>query len=82
MIADNKTNQEGTFKVGDTVQDAQLIRIFSNKIILLRNNGQQEVLYLREQDAKLIPHLLRLMIGIRVLPERTEHIFILLHFRF
>lgn len=55
MIADNKTNQEGTFKVGDTVQDAQLIRIFSNKIILLRNNGQQEVLYLREQDAKTDP---------------------------
>jgi type II secretory pathway component PulC len=55
MVQDNKTNQEGTYKVGDIIQDAQLIRIFKNKIIFLRLNGQQEVLYLREQDAKVDP---------------------------
>jgi general secretion pathway protein C len=55
MIQDNKTTQEGTYKVGDLIQDAQLIRIFKNKIIFLRLNGQQEVLYLREQDAKIDP---------------------------
>jgi len=55
MVQDNKTMQEGTYKVGDLIQDAQLIRIFKNKIIFLRLNGQQEVLYLREQDAKNDP---------------------------
>ena len=35
MIQDNKTMQEGTYKVGDLIQDAQLIRIFKNKIIFL-----------------------------------------------
>lgn len=55
MIQDNKTMQEGTYKVGDLIQDAQLIRIFKNKIIFLRLNGQQEVLYLREQDTKIDP---------------------------
>lgn len=55
MIQDNKTMQEGTYKVGDLIQDAQLIRIFKNKIIFLRLNGQQEILYLREQDAKIDP---------------------------
>ena len=55
MVQDNKTMQEGTYKVGDIIQDAQLIRIFKNKIIFLRLNGQQEVLYLREQDAKTDP---------------------------
>src|SRR5258708_7440748 len=55
MIQDNKTTQEGTYKVGDIIQDAQLIRIFKNKIIFLRLNGQQEILYLREQDAKIDP---------------------------
>lgn len=55
MIQDNKTTQEGTYKVGDLIQDAQLIRIFRNKVIFLRVNGQQEVLYLREQDAKTDP---------------------------
>ena len=55
IIQEDKTKQEGTYKVGDVMQDAQLIRIFKNKIILLRLNGQQEILYLREQDAKLDP---------------------------
>lgn len=55
IIADNKTDTEHTYKVGDIIEDAQLIRIFNNKIILLRSNGQQEVLYLREQDAQLDP---------------------------
>jgi len=52
IIQDDKSKQESTYKVGDIIQDAQIIRIFKNKIILLRLNGQQEVLYLREQDAK------------------------------
>lgn len=55
IIQDNKTSQEAVYRVGDTVEDARLIRILSNKIILLRTNGQQEVLYLREQDAKNDP---------------------------
>jgi type II secretion system protein C len=55
IIQENKTGTEKTYKVGDFIHDAQLIRIFSNKVILLRSNGQQEVIYLREQDAKLDP---------------------------
>lgn len=55
LIADNKTGKENTYKVGDSIEDAQIIRIFNNKIILLRSNGQQEVLYLRAQDAQLDP---------------------------
>ncbi len=53
IVADNKTKKEASYKIGDTIGDAQLIRIFSNKIILLRSNGQQELLFLREQDAKM-----------------------------
>ncbi len=52
---DTRTNKESSYKVGDMIEDAQLIRIFSNKVILMRANGQQEVLYLREKDAKLDP---------------------------
>lgn len=55
IIENNKTKQESMYRVGDSVEDARLIRILSNKIILLRTNGQQEVLYLREQDAKNDP---------------------------
>ncbi len=52
IIADNKTKREASYKIGDKIGDSQLIRVLNNKIILLRSNGQQEVLYLREQDAK------------------------------
>lgn len=55
IISDNKTNKETTYKIGQTIEDAQLIRILGNKVIFLRSNGQQEVLYLREKDAKRDP---------------------------
>lgn len=55
IIADNKTNKEMVYHLGQKFEDAQLIRILNNKIIFLRSNGQQEVLYLREKDAKLDP---------------------------
>ncbi len=58
IIEDNKVNKELSYKVGDTIEDAQIIRILNNKVVLLRSNGQQEVLYLREQDAKLDPAFL------------------------
>lgn len=55
IIMDNKTNKEHTYRVGSMIEDAQIIQILSNKIILLRSNGQQEVLYLREKDAQIDP---------------------------
>ncbi len=54
-IADTKTDQEVVYKMGDKIEDAQLIRIFKNKVIFVRSNGQQEILYLREKDAKSDP---------------------------
>lgn len=55
IIADNNTGQESSYQIGDRIEDAQLIRIMSNKVIFLRSNGQQEVLYLKERDAKVDP---------------------------
>ena len=55
IIVDEKTAKEKAYKVEDTIEDAQVIKIMNNKVILLRANGQQEVLYLREHDAKNDP---------------------------
>jgi type II secretory pathway component PulC len=52
IILDNRTKTETTYKVGDEIEDAQLVKIFSNKILLIRSNGQQEMLYLSQDDAK------------------------------
>ncbi|KIX85405.1 hypothetical protein KG892_02975 [Vermiphilus pyriformis] len=55
IIADNKTNQESSYRTGDRIEDAQLLRIFTNKILLIRSNGQQEILFLREREAQKDP---------------------------
>ena len=52
IIENNQTKQEACYKLGDTIEDAQLIRILSNKVLFLRSNGQQEVLYLKENEAQ------------------------------
>ena len=51
VIADEADRQR-LYGVGDKIDDAYLIRIFENKIVLVRSNGQQETLYLRESDAE------------------------------
>ena len=49
MIVDD-TKKENIYHVGDTLKDAQLIRIGKNRITLLRGNGQHETIFLRKED--------------------------------
>ena len=49
MIAD-ETNKESLYHLGDTIKDAQIIKIAKNRIVFLRANGQQEVFFLRKDD--------------------------------
>jgi len=51
IIADQNTKEEKLYKVGDSVLDAELIRIESNKILLIRSNGQQETVFMNAPDA-------------------------------
>lgn len=53
VIEDNKDKLAKNYRIGDMILDAQLIRIFKNKIILIRSNGQQEILYMSKQDVEL-----------------------------
>lgn len=55
IIKEAKTGVEKMYKVGDSIDDAQLLRIYSTKILFIRSNGQQEILYLREKDALADP---------------------------
>jgi len=60
IISDNKTKREAVYKIGDKIEDAQLIRILNVKVVFVRSNGQQEVFYLREQDAQNDPSFLNI----------------------
>ncbi len=51
VIADESDRQK-LYGIGDKIDDAYLIRIFENRILLIRSNGQQETVYLRESDAE------------------------------
>ncbi len=50
VIEDNATKKEQNYKVGDAVEDAELVRILHNRVVLIRSNGQFETLYLSEKD--------------------------------
>jgi hypothetical protein len=51
IIQLKKTKEDKNYRVGDLIEDAQILKILSNRIIIIRSNGQQETLYLREEDA-------------------------------
>jgi type II secretory pathway component PulC len=51
IVQNKKTKEERNYQVGDLIEDAQILKILSNRIIIIRSNGQQETLYLREEDA-------------------------------
>ncbi len=50
MITD-ETNKENMYHLGEKIKDAQIVKIAYNRIVLLRANGQQEIFYLRKDDA-------------------------------
>ncbi len=52
IIQDNRSSKQNNYKVNDEIEDAQIIRIFKNKVILVRSNGQQEILFVRQADIK------------------------------
>jgi general secretion pathway protein C len=55
IIANNKTKQEALYKIGDKIEDADIIHISRHKIILIRSNGQQETIFITPADAQEDP---------------------------
>lgn len=53
IVIDNTTKQEVNYKVGDELEDAQIIRIARDHIVCVRSNGQQESIYLTQLAATL-----------------------------
>lgn len=53
IVIDNVTKQEVNYKVGDELEDAQVIRIARDHIVCVRSNGQQESIYLTQLAATL-----------------------------
>lgn len=50
IIQSKDSKKEHNYSVGEMIQGAQILKIFPNRVIVVRSNGQQETLYLRTQD--------------------------------
>src|SRR3990167_3110866 len=50
IIADNATNKEANYVVGQRIEDAEIIRILFDRIVVLRADGQQEIVYVSAKD--------------------------------
>lgn len=53
VMIEDETKKEGLYHLGDKIKDAQIIKIARNRVVLLRANGQQELLFLRKDDPLL-----------------------------
>lgn len=52
IIQENSTKIEALYKLGDKVEDANILRILQDKVIFLRSNGQQDTLYITTAQAE------------------------------
>ncbi len=51
-IVNTNTKKTESYRVGDKIFDAYVVRIFPKKVMLIRSNGQQETLYMYPADAQ------------------------------
>ncbi|MCB9493027.1 MAG: hypothetical protein H6679_02015 [Epsilonproteobacteria bacterium] len=51
MVAD-ESGKETMYRLGQRIKDGQIIKVAHNRIVLLRANGQQEIFFLRKDDAE------------------------------
>jgi len=51
IIQFQDSKEEINYRVGQLIADAQILKIYPNRVIVVRSNGQQETLYLSENEA-------------------------------
>lgn len=52
IISDNATKAQKLYRVGEKIYDAHILRIFPNKVIFIRANGQEETLFVTLAEAQ------------------------------
>lgn len=51
IIQFNNSKEEMNYQQGQLINDAQILKVYPNRVLLIRANGQQEILYLTEKEA-------------------------------
>lgn len=55
IIINNKTKAQKTYKIGDSIEDAELLSIFDSSVLFVRSNGQEETLFINQRAAQEDP---------------------------
>jgi type II secretory pathway component PulC len=50
-LVNNNTKKSSTYMQGDKILDAYIVRIFPNKVMFIRSNGQQESIFTSKEEA-------------------------------
>lgn len=75
-IVDTNTKKSESYKLGDKLFDAYVVRILPNKIILIRSNGQQETIFKSPEDAQAEIKSLQDTSWIDVVEKKSENLYI------
>lgn len=51
IIQFQDSKEELNYHLGQLISDAQILKIYPNRVLIIRANGQQETLYLKENEA-------------------------------
>lgn len=76
-LLNTNTRKTTSYKVGEMVMDAYVLRIFPRKLIILRSNGQQETLFMYPEDAQLELENLKDVTWTDVVQQQTATSFLL-----
>ncbi len=76
-FVNTNTGKTESFKVGDKVLDAYILRILPKKVLVVRSNGQQETIYVYSNEAKEDTTILQDTSWSEVLQQQSEHSFLI-----
>jgi len=75
-LVNTGTGKTESFKVGDKVLDAYILRIFPHKVSVIRSNGQQETLYMYPDEAKVDTSAMQDTIWPNVIQQQSERAYL------
>jgi type II secretory pathway component PulC len=76
-FVNTNTGKTESFKVGDKVLDAYILRILPKKVIVVRSNGQQETIYVYANEAQEDIKEMQDMSWSDVVQQQSEHSYLI-----
>ncbi|KKR96215.1 MAG: hypothetical protein UU47_C0017G0009 [candidate division TM6 bacterium GW2011_GWE2_41_16] len=73
IFSNNATREERLYKAGGLIEDAHIIKIDRDKVMVIRSNGQQETIFISANRLKKDPYLIQNKVWGSVIQKVDEH---------